>query len=145
MTTIKLLAILLVFVAFSLPQVLLGQTAETGALSGTVFDSTGAVLSGANLRVTNSATGENRQAVSQDNGRYAVPLLPPGTYSVEIAKSGFRSVVNSSVRINVTETARLDIVMQVGEVVEKITVETSPTLVQTESSTAVRPRATSGD
>src|SRR5215469_1125234 len=117
MTSVKVFAMLLVFVVFGLPQALLGQTAETGALSGTVSDSTGAVLSGANLRVTNTATGENRQAVSQDNGRYTVPLLPPGTYSVESAKSGFGTVVNSAVRINVAETARLDIVMRVGEVV----------------------------
>jgi hypothetical protein len=139
MTCIRvLLGICLLLAVFTFQHASVGQTAESGALGGTVSDSTGAVLTDANVRVVNAATGETRQTASQGNGRYTVPLLPPGTYTVEIAKQGFRSVVNSGVRINVAETARLDVVMKVGEVVEKVTVEASPTLAQTESSTVGR-------
>ncbi|MBV8051568.1 MAG: TonB-dependent receptor, partial [Acidobacteriaceae bacterium] len=138
MPTLKLLfGILLVFAVFTLYQAH-SQTAETGAISGTISDSSGAVLSGASVRITNVATGETRQAASQDNGRYTVPLVPPGTYTVEVAKSGFTTALNSGMRVDVAEVARLDVVMKVGEVVEKINVEASPTLVQTESSTVGR-------
>jgi hypothetical protein len=139
MTYVRVLpGICLLLAVFTFQHASVGQTAESGALGGTVSDSTGAVLTDANVRVVNAATGETRQTASQGNGRYTVPLLPPGTYTVEIAKQGFRSVVNSGVRINVAETARLDVVMKVGEVVEKVTVEASPTLAQTESSTVGR-------
>src|SRR6185295_13221564 len=69
------------------------QTARTGALTGTVKDNTGAVVSGAKVTVTNSATGEARTVVSHENGAYTVPLLLPGTYHVEFSKSGLKQAV----------------------------------------------------
>lgn len=139
MRTIKRVpGLVLLCLALMWPQHITAQTAETGALAGTISDPSGAVLSGASITATNAATGEIRKALSQESGRYTVPLLAPGNYSVEVTRAGFGPVVNSAVRVNVAETARLDIVMKVGEVIEKVTVETSPTMAQTESSTVGR-------
>ncbi len=116
----------------------LAQTAATGALSGVIADPTGAVIVNAQIKVTNEATGETRTVSSRADGAYVVPLLPPGAYRVEVASSGFKTSLRSGVRINVTETATLDIRVEVGAAQETIVVEASPSLAQTESSSLGR-------
>src|SRR5215510_14537792 len=81
----------------------LAQTASTGALSGTVTDPAGAVVTGANVTATNAATGESRSTVSDANGAYRIPLLPPGSYRVEASSSGFKTVSFPTVTVVVTE------------------------------------------
>lgn len=58
------------------------QTANTGALTGTVADQSGAVIVGATVTVTNLATGQMRMATTTSTGSYQISLLPPGNYSV---------------------------------------------------------------
>ena len=71
MATRKLLpATILIVVVMASATVVVAQTAETGALGGTVTDATGAVLSGATVRVINAATGQVRTATSQSDGQY---------------------------------------------------------------------------
>jgi len=110
------------------------QSANTGALAGTVLDSTGGGIPQAKIAVRNEATGDAREVFSQANGGYVVPLLPPGTYRAEITRSGFKTMISAGIAVNVTETARLDITMDVGAVQEQVTVSTETELVQTESS-----------
>jgi outer membrane receptor protein involved in Fe transport len=110
------------------------QNASTGALTGTVTDATGAVVSGVEIKVTSESTGETRSVVSQSSGVYVVPLLPPGTYRIEGSKSGFKEWDAAGIRVNVTETATLNIQLQVGSATEKVTVSAMPSLVQTETS-----------
>jgi hypothetical protein len=110
------------------------QTAGTGALAGTVLDGSGGGIPQAKVTVRNEATGGVREAVSQASGGFVVPLLPPGVYRVEIAKAGFKTTVRPGLEINVTETARLDITLDVGAVQEQVTVTTETALLQTESS-----------
>ena len=66
------------------------QTAQTGALSGVVTDPTGSVLPGAGITVTSASSGQPRTATTEDNGRFLVPLLPPGSYKVEVSHQGFK-------------------------------------------------------
>ena len=94
----------------------LAQTSGTGALTGTITDSSGAVVADVKVTVTNEATGETRTVVSQSSGNYLVPLLLPGSYGVEFYKNGFKSAVKSGLQINVTETARLDVALEAGGV-----------------------------
>jgi hypothetical protein len=110
------------------------QTASTGALTGTVTDSNGAVVSEVQITVTSEATGEVRTVASQPSGVYVIPLLLPGAYSVEFAKTGFKTAVKSGLEIIVTETARLDVQLQPGGVQEKVTITADAPLLQTESS-----------
>ena len=110
------------------------QTAATGAISGTVTDPSGAVVAGARITATSQATGASVTAVSSSTGGYLVPLLPPGSYRLEASKQGFRTLSYSTITVNVTETAALNIRLQVGTVSETVEVDTAAEQVQTESS-----------
>ena len=61
----------------------------TGTIRGTVLDSAGAVVVGAEVSISNLATNETRNAVTEDNGAYVVPQLKPGLYKVTVKKNGF--------------------------------------------------------
>ena len=110
------------------------QTAATGALAGTVADPSGAVMPQVQLTVKSDATGEVRTVMSQPNGNYVVPLLPPGKYSVQASKAGFKVSVLTGVQVNVTETATLNIRLEVGAQKESVTVESQAEQLATESS-----------
>src|SRR5262249_7744301 len=128
------LAFLLVWLSAAVSGIAVAQTSGTGALTGTVTDSSGAVVSDVNIKITNEATGETRTVVSQSSGSYVIPLLPPGSYSVEFSKAGFKGAVKSGLRVNVTETARLDVELEAGGVQERITITADAQLLQTDSS-----------
>src|SRR5215470_4440424 len=117
----------------ALSAVAAAQTAGTGALTGTVTDSNGAVVSDVQIKVTSDATGEVRTVESHSNGGYVVPLLLPGTYTVEFVKTGFKTAVKTGLEIIVTETARLDVQLETGGVQEKVTITADAPLLQTES------------
>ena len=72
--------LLLSFLLLAVPA--FGQTSNTGAIGGTVTDSTGAVVPGTRVQATNRATNQVNTAVSQASGVYVIPLLPPGDYTV---------------------------------------------------------------
>ncbi|MGH9842204.1 MAG: carboxypeptidase regulatory-like domain-containing protein [Blastocatellia bacterium] len=130
----RFVAAVLLLTVLSLAASASAQTAATGALTGTIADPTGAVLPSANVKVTNEVTSQARTVTTQSSGVYTVPLLPPGRYHVEITQSGFKTAARSGVDINVTETTRLDVQLEVGAATETVTIESSPAIVQTESS-----------
>src|SRR5947209_8732401 len=111
-----------------------GQTAQTGALSGLATDPSGSVLPGVSITATNADTGQVRTTTTQNNGRYLFPLLPPGVYKVEASREGFKTGTFEQVRINITETATLNIPLQVGAVREVVSVEAQPMQLDTVSS-----------
>ncbi len=112
---------------------LFGQT-ELATLTGTVTDSTGGVLGNVELTITNEATNLAATAKTNDAGRYIVPNLKPGVYTVTASLSGFKKHVQSGVILQVNDTARLDISLAVGAVTEEVTVSASAPLLQTETS-----------
>jgi len=114
--------------------VILAQTAATGALKGLITDPSGSVVPGVSVKVTSTATGQPRMATTQGNGTYLVPLLPPGNYKVEASAKGFKSVEIQQISIHVTETATVDIRLEVGAVSEVVSVHDVAELVQTNSS-----------
>ncbi|HET9531070.1 MAG TPA: TonB-dependent receptor, partial [Blastocatellia bacterium] len=116
-----------------LPIRALAQTASTGALTGTVTDSNRAVVHEAQVKVSNEATGEVRTVATNESGIYLIPLLLPGSYRIEISKEGFKSAAKSGLRINVTETARLDVQLEVGEVSATVDITAEAELLQTET------------
>lgn len=114
----------------------LSQSATTGALTGTVTDPSGAVISGATVTATNLATGQARTVTTDTSGVYKISLLPPGSYSVKFAASGFKAVEVPSVAINVTEIQLVNHALEVGAQTQQITVEsTIETPIQTENAT----------
>src|SRR6476619_4795584 len=70
-----------------------GQTASTGALTGLTLDPSGAVLSGVTLHLRDMDGSEAKFATSDNNGRFAFFLLPPGTYEVQATKADFQPVI----------------------------------------------------
>jgi hypothetical protein len=114
---------------------LFSQSATTGALTGTVKDSSGAVVPNATVTVTSTATGQVRTTVTGSNGSYTIGLLPPGDYQVKFQASGFTVASLSSVTVNVTETPVLDQVLTVGSQAQQVEVRAETEAVQTTSST----------
>jgi hypothetical protein len=102
---------------------LYAQTAQTGALSGTITDPTGRVVPGGTVTVISATTGQVRTAMTQGNGKYLVPLLPPDVYRVEISSKDFKKSVFERVTVNITETAALNAQLQVGSLSEVITIQ----------------------
>ena len=110
------------------------QTAGTGALTGTVSDSSGAVIPNATVTATSVDTGQSRTAMTASDGAYTISLLPPGKYRVRFGASGFKPVEIPSATINVTETAVLDRTLEVGAQTQAVTVEGEVEAIQTASS-----------
>ena len=113
----------------------MAQSADTGALTGTIKDPSGSVIRGAQIEATNVAIAQTRSALSGDNGSYRIALLPPGKYSVKVSMSGFQTAEFSSVTINVTETAVLNCTMQIGMPSETVKVAADAEILQTATST----------
>lgn len=110
------------------------QTSITGALAGTITDSTGAVVPGAKVTILNQSTKGERSTTSGPSGRYNFAFLSPGVYQVSASKEGFKSVVLPRIEIIVTETATLNLAFEVGAATATVTVEGNQTMVQTDSS-----------
>jgi Carboxypeptidase regulatory-like domain len=110
------------------------QTANTGAVTGSVADATGAAVPSVQIEIASEATGERRTATSSTDGVYRVPLLPPGSYRIEASAKGFKLAVRPNVPVRVTETTSLDIKLEIGSISEVVTVQEEPQLTQTDSS-----------
>src|SRR5262245_43409073 len=98
----KNLAIVLAILSLSMAP-LYAQTVG-GTLEGTVSDTTGAVLPGAEIKVTNTGTGTNHELLSDERGRYRVPLLQSGEYELQVTMVGFTSAARRGIRLTVGQT-----------------------------------------
>ena len=103
------------------------------SLSGRVTDPSGAAVSAVNILVRANATGDVFQAVSDDDGRYQIPFLNPGEYTVTAEKSGFQKVVQQGLQLQVAERSTLDIRLTVGEVNQVLTVAANAGVLEAES------------
>lgn len=102
------------------------------SIQGIVTDASAAVVTGASVRATNLATGVSRETATSADGLYRALSLGPGTYRITVEKAGFRPAERDSVSLGITETIRVDFVLAVGPVTEKVTVVDQPLLVETE-------------
>ena len=98
----------------------------TGAISGTVRDASGAVVSGAQITIEQSGTGLIRRAKSNEAGEFLAPVLPTGTYSVRIAKAGFSTLEQDGIGVDVGGAANVTCTLKVGEITETVTVNAAP-------------------
>jgi hypothetical protein len=113
----------------------IAQTSGTGALVGTVSDSSGAVVRDVKITATSADTGQVRTATTAVDGTYNINLLPPGNYRVKFEASGFKTIEIPSATVNVTETAVLDRTLEVGSANQSVTVEEAVEPIQTTNST----------
>src|SRR5664279_2913080 len=104
-----------------------------GELTGLVTDSTGAVVSGVQVKLSNSATGEVRTTVTTPSGNYSFPALPiVGAYTLEISAKGFKSTRVQNVVVSVGTITSRDLKLEVGVATEQVTVEAGAQIIQTE-------------
>lgn len=125
----RFLASIFVVAAVALP--VSGQT--FGEITGNVADTSGAVIAGAAVTVTNTATSQTRGAVTNDAGQYVVPFLPPGVYDVTAEMPSFKQALRRGVTIQVGFAARIDFHLEVGSVSESIEVVAAAPLLDTQS------------
>jgi hypothetical protein len=108
---------------------------DTGSITGTVKDSTGATVAGASVLVSSPDHGINRNTVTNSAGEYNESALPGGTYDVAVTATGFKKFQAKGVVLDVAQKARVDVTMQVGATSTEIVVEgTSVAQVETQSS-----------
>jgi len=107
----------------------------TGTITGTVTDTSGAVVRKVRITVVNEATNAVRDAETNDDGDFTVALLPPGRYRVTAESAGFRKSIFSDVVLDVDQTARADFALEVGAATEEVHVKDTPPAIQTDTST----------
>ena len=105
----------------------------TATLVGRVFDATGALIPGAEIQVRNIDTGEVRRATTTAEAEYTVPNLPPGVYEVTITKTGFRTLREEDLELQVDQTARLEVKLEVGSLSEAIEIIAQAPVINTEN------------
>ena len=108
---------------------------RTGSIAGTVADSTGAVLPGAEITLTNVETGQSRLLVSGDAGEYTAMALDLGTYEVRAALQGFQTAVRRGLTVGLGQEALVDLTLAVGEISEEVIVTGEAPLINTTSAT----------
>ncbi len=119
---------------FSLVLVPLGaaQILLRGTISGLVTDSTGAVLVGASVTLTDVARNQTYVGTTNDGGLYSFRNIVASTYQVEVEREGFKTGVSDLIVISTNDNVRVDMALQVGEVTETVEVTTAAPLIQTE-------------
>ena len=105
----------------------------TAVLSGTVMDTTGALVVGAKVQAKNEGTGSSYSAVSDGQGRYSIQELPVGTYDVSAQKAGFRNVVQTGIVLSVGAQPVLDFKLPVGRTEEVVQVQGQASVVDTQT------------
>jgi hypothetical protein len=109
------------------------QATQVAQIAGTVQDLTGAAIPEAQITITNTENGIARNAVSATDGSYTVPNLPPGTYRLEVKKSGFAAYLQSGIVLQVNTNPEINVTLKVGAVTEQVEVSANAAMVETHS------------
>src|SRR5579862_9473983 len=110
------------FVALSFAVQLIGQGVDTALVRGTVKDASGAVIPGVMVTMTNVATGVSEKRPTDSAGRYLFADLKPATYTVTVAATGFKTLIQENVVLRVGQQTDLDLKLEVGEINQKVEV-----------------------
>jgi outer membrane receptor protein involved in Fe transport len=132
--TRRALLLLIVLLLGAPPIPALAGQFETGNVVGTIKDSTGAVVPGAKVTLTNTQTGVTSERSSDANGSYEFITVRPGNYVITAEKDGFSIALVDNVQVTVGARQRVDLSMSVGQLSEKVEVSASAVLLQTDSS-----------
>src|SRR3989441_5855476 len=111
---------------------------DTGTISGTAADQTGAAVPGASVAIKNVDTGIVRRLVTNEAGRYEAVALPAGTYEVTASLVGFQTFVRGGIGLTVGRNAVVDIALRVGDVSQAITITAETSQVETTTATVTQ-------
>src|SRR5919198_127320 len=114
------------------PSRVLAQVAAA-EVTGAIRDPAGAPVAGVTVTLTSEATNQQRVVVTTNDGVYAAPGLQPGTYRVDVVRSGFKAIRRGGVRVATGETSRLDFELTIGDVREEVTVTAAATALRAET------------
>jgi len=112
----------LLFAFFLVATSAYSQTADTGAIRGTVSDKGGAVVPDASATLTNTATNESKTVTTNSSGEYVFPSIAPGNYNLKISKAGFAVLSFTNLRVDVTKSYTYDATLQVSSGTETVEV-----------------------
>src|SRR5437899_2363564 len=127
-STLRILCLL----AFAGGTILSAQQ-TTATLTGTVNDASGGAIPGVTVKAKNQETGIDRETTTNEQGAYTLPFLGAGDYDIEASKTGFQSSKVSRLSLQVGQTVRVDLALQIGAVNESISVTATGAALQTES------------
>lgn len=111
-----------------------GQTTN-GLLTGAITDSSGAVVVGATVEVTNQQTGLTRTTASADNGIFLIPQLAPGMYSLSVRAAGFATYTRQNIRLDVNQSVTVNFEVAVASAAQTVQVTGAPPQLNTTSAT----------
>jgi hypothetical protein len=106
----------------------------TGSISGTIKDQSGGVIAKASVSLINSSTGLRQSSVADSRGVYSFPVLPVGNYILEVDYAGFRPYRRTGIALDANSSLLMDVVLQVGERTDAITISDNAAHVETSSS-----------
>src|ERR1041384_2824993 len=107
------------------------QAGSTAQITGTVKDTSGGVLPGADVTVTQTDTGFARTVVTDENGLYVLPNLPIGPYRLQASLSGFRTYVQTGITLQVGGNPVFNVELGLGDLTETVAVEAAAPLIET--------------
>lgn len=127
-------ALIAMLACFALPVTAYAQQ-QTGQIDGRIVDSDGASVPDATVTITDLSRGFTLAVKSSASGDYTIPLLEPGDhYTITAIRQGFKGYVQKDISLQVAQTAKIDITMQIGEVAEVVTVTGAPPVLEAETS-----------
>ncbi len=94
-----------------------------GSITGRVMDSSGALIAGADVRVTNTATGATASARTNESGNYTIPYLLPGTYNLSAAFAGFKKTEKPGIEVRVNDVLNVEVKLEIGNATETLEVK----------------------
>ena len=106
---------------------------DRGTITGTVSDPASAVVPGAKVTVKNTETGTVAETVTTPTGNYTLASLPAGAYELVVEAPGFKKSTQTGIQVQVAQTQRLDLALQVGSATESVTVSAEAPMMKTES------------
>jgi Carboxypeptidase regulatory-like domain/TonB dependent receptor-like, beta-barrel len=109
------------------------QTISTSQIRGTVVDASGAPVPGAQITLTQTATGAVRTATSGTDGIYSLPELPVGPYQLVVSKEGFSKYVQNGIVLQVGVNPTVDVSLKVGSVTQEVTVQAAAQMVEVQN------------
>src|SRR5450755_2005598 len=108
------------------------QAVSIASVTGRVTDDLGALVPGAQIKMTAVDTGAVYNAVTNSDGIYTIPSLPIGAYTLESTVSGFQTYAQSGILLRVGDHVQLNVSLKVGAVAERVEVHANAGLVQTQ-------------
>lgn len=127
---VSLISILIPAAAFS--------QAGNGTITGTVTDPTGAIVAGASVQVTNTATGVTSPTQSTATGAYTASNLPPGPYSVSVSAAGFKKFTRAGLNLAAAQVLGINVPLELGATSDTVTINAEASLLKTESGDVVQ-------